>query len=58
MLPDWLGKAEDLPTALLCHLASLIRAGGKVGLASRDEVVCDQAKDMLLLALATPEGQA
>jgi hypothetical protein len=58
VLPDWLGKAEDLPTALLCHLASLIRAGGKVGLASRDELVCDQAKDMLLLALATPEGQA
>ena len=58
VLPDRFGAADDLPTDLLCCLASLIRAGGKVGLASCDELVCDQARDMLMLALVTPGGRA
>ena len=58
VLPDRFGTADDLPTGLLCRLASLIRAGGKVGLASHDETVCNEARDMLMLALVSPGGQA
>ena len=58
VLPDRFGTADDLPTGLLCRLASLIRAGGKVGLASHDETVCNEARDMLMLALVSPGGRA
>ncbi len=56
MLPERFSTPDVVPTPLLYQLAGLIRAGGKVGLASADELVCDQARDMLMLVLAAPEG--
>ena len=57
VLPPRFSTPDVVPTPLLYQLASLVRAGGKVGLASVDEDVCDQARDMLMLVLATPEGE-
>lgn len=36
----------------------LVRAGAKVGVASADELVCNQARDMLMLVLAAPRDKA
>lgn len=58
MLPDRFGATDELPTALLFHLASLIQSGAKVGLASADKAVCAQARDMLMLVLTKPAGEA
>jgi hypothetical protein len=58
VLPEQLSTFDALPTLLLNQLANLVHAGGKVGLASVDELVCNQARDMLLLVLAEPEGSA
>ena len=58
VLPERFSTPDVLPTPLLYQLASLVRAGGKVGLASADQLVCDQARDMLMLVLAAPGGEA
>lgn len=58
VLPEQFSMPDALPTPLLNELANLVHAGGKVGLASADEQVCNQARDMLLLVLAEPEGSA
>ena len=56
VLPERFSTPDMLPTPLLYQLASLVRAGGKVGLASADQLVCDQARDMLMLP--APGGEA
>ncbi len=58
VLPGRFSTPDVVPTPLLYQLASLVRAGGKVGLASADQLVCDQARDMLMLVLAVPDGEA
>lgn len=58
VLPERFSTPDVPPTPLLCHLADVILAGGKVGLASTDQVMCDQARDMLILVLAEPTGNA
>lgn len=58
VLPERFSTPDALPTLLLYQLTNLVHAGGKVGLASVDELVCNQVRDMLLLALAEPEGSA
>lgn len=58
VLPERFSTPDVLPTPLLYQLGNVIRAGGKVGLASTDQLVCDQARDMLILVLAEPEGRA
>ena len=58
VLPDQLDLPVRLPTTLMSQLASLIGSGGKVGLASRSQLACDQARDMLMLALGKPSGEA
>ena len=60
VLPERFSTPDVLPMPLLYQLASLVRAGRKVGLASADQPVCDQARDMLMLmlVLAAPGGEA
>ncbi|MGI4976812.1 MAG: hypothetical protein ACRYG6_07700 [Janthinobacterium lividum] len=58
VLPERFSTPGALPTPLLYQLAGIVRMRGKVGLASADELVCDQARDMLMLVLAAPEGEA
>ncbi|MGI4801537.1 MAG: hypothetical protein ACRYG8_47430 [Janthinobacterium lividum] len=58
VLPEQFSTPDALPTPLLNELANLVHAGGKIGLASADEQVCNQARDILLLLLAEPEGRA
>lgn len=56
VLPDILEAQPALPDALLYELADIIRRGGKVGLAARDDVVCDRIRDMLVMVLRASVG--
>jgi len=47
-----------VPAGLLYELATLIKDGGKVGLAARDAGAGARIRDMLVLLLAPPEGRA
>ena len=58
VLPDVLDNPPTLPEALLYELADVIRQGGKVGLAARDDVVCDRVRDMLVMVLRDAKGRA
>ena len=58
VLPDSLGTPPEIPPQLLLELASIVRGGGRVGLAARDGAEGVRMRDMLVLLLATPEGRA
>ncbi len=58
VLPDSLGIPPEIPAQLLLELAQIIRDGGQVGLAARDGAEGAKMRDMLVLLLSPPEGQA
>ena len=58
VLPDSLGTPPEIPAQLLLELAGIIKAGGQVGLAARDGAEGARMRDMLVLLLSPPEGQA
>ena len=58
VLPDSLGTPPEVPAQLLLELAQIIKDGGQVGLAARDGAVGARMRDMLVLLLSPPEGQA
>ena len=58
VLPDSLGSPPEVPAQLLLELAGIIRHGGQVGLAAQDGAEGARMRDMLVLLLSPPEGQA
>lgn len=58
VLPDTLGIPPEVPAQLLIELAQIISDGGQVGLAARDGAEGARMRDMLVLLLSPPEGQA
>lgn len=58
VLPDSLGSPPEIPAQLLLELAGIIERGGQVGLAARDGAEGARMRDMLVLLLSPPEGQA
>lgn len=58
VLPDSFGSPPEVPVQLLFELADVIRGGGQVGLMARDEVEGARMRDMLVLLLSPPAGQA
>ena len=58
VLPDSLGTPPEIPAQLLLELASIVSGGGQVGLAARDGAEGAKMRDMLVLLLSPPEGQA
>ena len=58
VLPDTLGTPPEVPAQLLLELAQIIKDGGQVGLAARDGAEGAKMRDMLVLLLSPPEGQA
>jgi len=58
VLPDTLGTPPEIPPGLLFELAGVIRDGGQVGLAARNGAEGAKMRDMLVLLLSPPEGQA
>ena len=58
VLPDSLGIPPEVPAQLLVELAQIISKGGQVGLAARDGAEGAKMRDMLVLLLSPPEGQA
>ena len=58
VLPDSLGSPPEIPAQLLLELAGIIKRGGQVGLAARDGGEGTKMRDMLVLLLSPPEGQA
>ena len=58
VLPDTFGTPPEIPAGLLFELAGIIKAGGQVGLAARDGAEGARMRDMLVLLLSPPEGQA
>ena len=58
VLPDTLGTPPEIPAGLLFELAGVIRDGGQVGLAARNGAEGAKMRDMLVLLLSPPEGQA
>ena len=57
-LPDTLGTPPEVSAQLLLELAQIIKNGGQVGLAARDGAEGAKMRDMLVLLLSPPEGQA
>ncbi len=47
-----------VPAQLLLELVGIIKRGGQVGLAARDGAEGARMRDMLVLLLSPPEGQA
>lgn len=58
VLPDSLGTPPEVPAQLLLELVDIIKRGGQVGLAARDGASGVRMRDMLVLLLSPPEGQA
>ena len=58
VLPDSLGAPAEVPAQLLLELVGIIKRGGQVGLAARDGAEGARMRDMLVLLLSPPEGQA
>lgn len=58
LLPKSFGTPPVLPMLLLTDLADLVRAGRKVGLAARERVPYEQARDALKLLLDDSGGRA
>ncbi len=58
VLPDTFGTPPEIPAQLLIELARIIRDGGQVGLAAQDGAEGARMRDMLVLLLSPPEGQA
>lgn len=58
VLPESLGAPPEIPPQLLLDLVGIIRRGGQVGLAARDGAAGARMRDMLVLLLSPPEGQA
>lgn len=58
VLPDTFGTPPEIPAALLFELAGIVKAGGQVGLAARNGTEGAKMRDMLVLLLSPPEGQA
>ena len=58
VLPDSLGTPPEIPAQLLFELAGIVKAGGQVGLAAREGAEGARMRDMLVLLLSPPEGQA
>lgn len=58
VLPDTLGTPPEIPAGLLFELAGVIRDGRQVGLAARNGAEGAKMRDMLVLLLSPPEGQA
>ena len=58
VLPDSFGMPPVLPMILLTDLADLVRAGRRVGLAAREQVPYEQARDALVLLLDDSGGRA
>ena len=58
VLPDSFGSPPEIPVQLLFELANVIRNGGQVGLIAWDEAEDARMRDMLVLLLLPPEGQA
>ena len=58
VLPDSLGSRPEVPAQLLLELAGIIKRGGQVGLAARDGAAGARMRDMLVLLLSPPEGEA
>ena len=58
VLPDTLGTPPEVPAQLLIELVQIIKDGGQVGLAARDGAEGAKMRDMLVLLLSPPEGQA
>ena len=58
VLPDSLGTPPEVPMLLALELVQIIKDGGQVGLAARDGAEGAKMRDMLVLLLSPPEGQA
>ena len=58
VLPDNLGIPPEVPAQLLLELVDIIRRGGQVGLAAHNGAEGAKMRDMLVLLLSPPEGQA
>lgn len=58
VLPDSLGNPPEVPPQLLLELVGVIKRGGQVGLAARDGAAGASMRDMLVLLLSPPEGEA
>ena len=58
VLPDSLGTPPEVPAQLLVELAQIISEGGQVGLAAQGGAEGAKMRDMLVLLLSPPEGQA
>lgn len=58
VLPESLDAPPEIPAQLLLELADIIKNGGQVGLAARDGAEGARMRDMLVLLLSPPEGQA
>jgi hypothetical protein len=58
VLPDTLGIPPEIPAQLLLELAGVIKDGGQVGLAARNGAEGAKMRDMLVLLLSPPEGEA
>lgn len=58
ILPDNFGSPPEIPMQLLFELAGVIKDGGQVGLMARSEVEGARMRDMLVLLVAPPLGQA
>ena len=58
LLPDSFGSPPELPISLLAELATVVRAGRKLGLAGRDHTTYVLARDALMLLLNDTGGQA
>ena len=58
ILPESLGSPPEVPAQLLLELATIIKEGGQVGLAARDGAEGRRMRNMLVLLLSPPEGEA
>lgn len=58
VLPDSFGTPPEIPAQLLFELAGIVKDGGRVGLAAQDGAEGAKMRDMLVLLLSPPEGQA